>query len=60
MISFNSCCSKVRGETNEGRGGVVKYLRVLLHEFSEVVEETVLRSEEIELKVSLFAIHQVR
>ena len=39
---------------------MVKYLRVLLHEFSEVVEETVLRSEEIELKVALFTVHQVR
>lgn len=36
------------------------HLGVLLDESREVVEETVLRSEEVELEVALFAIHQIR
>ena len=36
------------------------YLGVLLHQFGKVVEETVLRPQEVELIVALLFLHQLR
>lgn len=39
--------------------GMTLYLSVLLHQLGEVVEEAVLRSQEVKLVVSLFFLHEL-